>query len=206
MTPRETVEAALSGQTQDRIPFTIYAYKLPQCAVERQLRNDGLCLVFRDAPPVYKTLTPNVNITSLTYTENGQQFVRTQYDTPVGMLHAITEPAGFTSWCHKRLLTSQEDYKPLLFLINDMQFVPNYEAFEYAQSVEGGDLLFRSALGSEPMQTLISEYMGQKHSVWNGLIIPMGSWLCMKRWYANVDRSIRYVPSLHALCLITAGM
>jgi hypothetical protein len=161
LTNRESVEAILNGQIADRVPFTIYENMLPQCAAERRLRNSGLCIVNRNIP-VYKVFTPNVDITISTYNENGKQLHRTQYDTPVGQLYTISESAGFTSWTHKYLFSTPADYKPLLFLINDTQFEPNYEQFELAQKADGGDSFFLGGLGLEPMQALISQYMSSE--------------------------------------------
>ena len=38
MTPRERVLKVLHGGHAGKMPFTIYEYELPQCAVERELR------------------------------------------------------------------------------------------------------------------------------------------------------------------------
>ena len=183
MTPRESVETILKGRVTDKIQFTIYGSKFPRCAVERNLRNQGLCVVQRDIP-VYKTITPNVKVTSRTYTENGKILTRTEYETPVGNLYAITESAGFTSWCHKRLFAQPADYKPLLFLINDMCFEPNFDAFDYAQRTEGGDTFFRGHIGSEPLQSLISGYMGTES-------------FCMQ-WHDNQDEIMKLYKALVA--------
>jgi hypothetical protein len=162
MTPRESVEVVLKGGLADYIPFTIYENKIPQCAAERRLRNQGVCIVQRISPPVYKIIMPNINVTGMSYTENGKHLVKTQYQTPVGVLYTITEPAGFTFWTHKHLFGRPEDYKPLLYLVNDMQFESNYDEFAYALNVDGGDSFFRGSLGLEPMQTLISDYMSSE--------------------------------------------
>ncbi|OHB54847.1 MAG: hypothetical protein A2Y12_05390 [Planctomycetes bacterium GWF2_42_9] len=159
MSLRDKVETVLKGGVADQIPFTIYESKLPQCFVERKLRNAGLCIVQRHVP-VYKTKTPNVEVKTIIYNENDKTFSRTEYQTPQGVLYTISEPAGFTSWTHKRLFTTPDDYKPLLFMINDIVFESNYEAFEFAQKMDGGDSFFRGNIGLEPLQTLISDYMG----------------------------------------------
>ena len=159
MTPRDTVEIVLKGGVADRIPFTIYESKLPRCRIERMMRNRGLCVIQRNVS-VYKTTMPNVDVTAHTYTEGGKTLIRTEYKTPVGLLSTITENAGFTTWTHKKFFSSPEDYKPLLFLIKDMHFESDYENFCYAEKVDGGDSFFRPYLSLEPMQWLISEYMG----------------------------------------------
>ena len=44
MTPRQRVEAALRGEPVDRVPLTMYKSMVPQCEVERRLRNADLCI------------------------------------------------------------------------------------------------------------------------------------------------------------------
>ncbi|OQA00523.1 MAG: Uroporphyrinogen decarboxylase (URO-D) [Planctomycetes bacterium ADurb.Bin401] len=159
MTAKRAVESVLTGVRADRIPFTIFENKLPQCAVERQLRNEGLCII-RKNRAVFKQSMPNVKITSHTYSENGRQLVRTEYDTPVGQLHTIVEPSGFTSWTHKRLFSSPDDYKALKFLIRDITIEPDYASFIKSQQLCGEDFFFRSYIGGEPLQELMSYYIG----------------------------------------------
>lgn len=51
----------MHGSHGDRVPFTIYESKIPQCAAEREMRNRGLCIVNRVG--VFKTHLPHVKIT-----------------------------------------------------------------------------------------------------------------------------------------------
>ncbi len=159
LTSRERVEIVLKGKSADKIPFTIYNDMLPQCFTERKLRNDGLCMVRRDIK-VYQELTPNVKTTSYSYVENGKHLTRIENETPVGNVNSIVEPNDFTSWTHKKVFTSPDDYKVLLFMINDIQYKTCYQNYIKAQNADGGDCVFRGNLGLEPMQMMISYYMG----------------------------------------------
>ncbi len=38
ITPRQRVETALAGEKVDKVPFTMYERKIPQCAAEREMR------------------------------------------------------------------------------------------------------------------------------------------------------------------------
>jgi hypothetical protein len=158
LSPRDRVLAVLRGDRPDKAPFTIYECMIPQCATERRLRNEGVCII--RTVPVVATTTPHVNITTRTCTEKGKTLTRTDFETPYGTVYAIDEPAGFTVWHHKRLFGGPEDYRALLFLIEDEQYTTNYDAFEAAQQADGGDSLLRAMIGSEPLQILISYYMG----------------------------------------------
>jgi hypothetical protein len=93
------------------------------------------------------------------YVENGKYLKRIEYATPVGSVHSIVEPAGFTSWTHKREFSGPQDYKVLLFMINDIHYHPSYDTYISAQNADGGDSIFRGNLGLEPMQMMISQYM-----------------------------------------------
>lgn len=157
MTPRQRVEKALAGSHGDRVPFTIYESKIPQCAAERELRNRGLCIVKRDVP-VFKTIQPNVKVTQDVYWEGERQFVRTYYETPVGTLTTLAEPVGFTTWCHEKMFKGPEDYQAILFFFQDEQYQPAYEAFAAAEKSFGEDAIFRAGFGLEPLQTLISGF------------------------------------------------
>lgn len=181
MSPRESVETVLKGGLADRIPFTMYERMLPRCYTERKLRNNGLCVVQRKVP-AYKTIWPNVIITGHTYIENGKNYIRTEYETPHGTLYTVTENSGFTTWTHKKLFASREDYKSLLFLVRDAQFVENYKSLALAQEADDGDSFFRPSLALEPMQQLISDYMGTER-------------FCIE-WFDNQDEILKLYNAL----------
>ena len=154
MTPRQRVEVALGGGHTDKTPFTMYESMIPQCSAERAMRNRGLCVVQRMM--VFKTHYPNVTITRHTGRQDDKPMVRTVYETPVGTLSTLSQPAGFTSWRREKMFKGPADYKALLFLIRDAQFEASYEPFAAAQEAFGDDAIFRAALGLEPLQQLIS--------------------------------------------------
>lgn len=162
MTPRQRVECVLKGGRADRIPFTVYERKLPPCTAERELRNRGLCIVNRGVP-VVRTHQPNVKVTTTQFSEQGRNWIRTVYETPVGSVSTLQEPAGFTSWMHERMYKRPEDFKVIRFLIDDQRFEPCYETFARAQEREGEDVILRAGFGLEPLQCLISgAYLGME--------------------------------------------
>ena len=103
LTPRERVEAALYRKRVDTVPFTVYEAMPPSPSVTAELERRNLVIVHRFS--VFDTAYPNCKIRSTTYSENGTNLIRTDISTPKGDLHAIVEPAGFTSWTHKYLFT-----------------------------------------------------------------------------------------------------
>lgn len=163
MTPRGRVEAALAGRPTDLIPYTIYEYKLPQCAVERQLRNDGLCIMNRRYVG-YTSVTPNCKSESCTYTDEktGKTLVRTVTRTPAGTFSTLTEPAGFTTWRHELPFKGPDDYPALIYEANDTQFIADYDAVIRAREWLGEDVYLRGAMpGYSPLQALIYTYGGR---------------------------------------------
>ena len=158
MTPQEMVERVLRGGHGQTVPFTMYESKIPQCAAERALRNRGLCIVKRDVA-TFKTHRPNVRVTQQVYWEGERQFTRTVYETPHGTLSTLGEEAGFTTWYHERMFKSPDDYRALLFLIQDEVYEPCYDLFAQAQAAFGEDAIFRAGFGLEPLQALISGTM-----------------------------------------------
>lgn len=152
LTPRKHVEHALHGQCSHRVPFTIYECMIPQCVAERTMRNRGLCIVNRRG--VVSCRHPNVKIHQDHSWDTGQ--TRTYYETPVGTLTTLSQPAGFTTWFHERMFKSPDDYKALLFLIKDEVYQPNYESFAQAEKDFGEDAIFRAGFDLEPLQALIS--------------------------------------------------
>lgn len=150
---------ALHGDIPDITPFTIYEQKIPRCEYERDLRNRGLCLVKRVVS--YNIHHPNVKVQSVNYTgDDGRQLTRNTYSTPCGDLTKLVQPAGFTSWTHERVFKSPEDYKAILFLIKDSVVEQNYGAVAGLQEKLGEDYVVRDNMPLEPLQALISEYMG----------------------------------------------
>lgn len=161
-TPRGRVEAVLAGRATDHVPFTVYEYKLPQCAVERQLRNDGLCIMNRRYRG-FGMVTPNCQTESHSYVDEktGKSLTRSVTRTPVGDLTTVMEPAGFTSWRHELPFKGPEDYAKLIFEANDTQFVPAYDEVLKARQWLGEDVYLRGGMpGYSPLQGLLYSYMG----------------------------------------------
>ena len=65
----------------------------------------------------------------------------------MGSVNTLSEPAGFTTWTHEKMFRSADDYKVLLFLIEDEKYCPDYQAFEQAEKEFGEDAIFRAGFG-----------------------------------------------------------
>lgn len=171
MSPRQRVEAALLGHTSDMIPFTIYANHLPTGAVERQLRNEGLCLVQRQ-PSVYQVESPNTTTEKTHFTApDGTQRIRTTIQTPAGALTAVRRlaPVGrnpldqvmpWTSWRQEYPFKGPADYDPLISMIVDRCYRPNYEVVQAQMQLLGDDAIMRAQLPYSPLQEIIYNLLG----------------------------------------------
>jgi hypothetical protein len=159
MTPHKRVMTALRGGYSDRIPFTVYENKIPQCFTERKLRNRGLCIVQRTTS--YKIHYPNVGIKEYHYCdEKGRNLIQTVYSTPNGTLSTLEEPTSFTRWQHKYLFKTPDDYKTILYMIKDAKIEPCYGAAARLSEVKGKDFVVRDKIPLEPIQAIMLDYMG----------------------------------------------
>ncbi|MCM8809221.1 MAG: uroporphyrinogen decarboxylase family protein [Candidatus Omnitrophica bacterium] len=162
MEPKERVEFVLRRKKPDKIPFTIYENKLPQCTVERILRNRGLCIVKRTS--VYKTVYPNLNFKNITYTEQGITYTKTIISTPLGELEITyrkTDKTGdFTSWRITHLFKTPDDYKKIIFMVKDAKYIPDYERFLDLEKESGLDVFLRAGIASTPLHEIMIHFMG----------------------------------------------
>ncbi|MDP8219077.1 MAG: hypothetical protein P9M03_10165 [Candidatus Theseobacter exili] len=160
MTPKERVEAVLLSHKADHVPFTVYENMIPQCECERELRNEGLCIVNRVS--VFKTETPDVKTHTLHYVDekDGVSKNKTIYETPCGNLSAIRIPAGFTTWREELLFKCFDDYKAIEFMIKNRRHTANYEQVIRQMKIAGDDIIFRAGIGYEPMQEIMHNIMG----------------------------------------------
>ena len=161
-TPRERVEAALRWEDVDHVPFTVYECMLPQCAAERQMRNEGLCIVQR-GPGVCGTRTPGVSQETIPFTEDGRSRTRTIIHTPEGDLTRVDEPAPGTSWNVEKLFKGAEDYRKILATITCREHYPAYEGFLRKQEEMAEDAILRAGVAYSPLQEIIYRLLGVEH-------------------------------------------
>ncbi|MBT4814500.1 MAG: hypothetical protein HON70_02315 [Lentisphaerae bacterium] len=159
MTPRERVMAVLRGEPVDKIPFTIYEGMIPQCSVERQLRNDGLCIVNRQQP-VCGVRTPGCRTETHTYAEDGKPRVKRVTYTPVGEVSEVREPAGFTSWAVEKLFKGPEDYSVLKHMVACREYFATYDRYVTAEQWMGEDVILRGGIGLTPLHEIMISWMG----------------------------------------------
>ncbi|HOK56552.1 MAG TPA: hypothetical protein PKV21_01450 [bacterium] len=162
MEPKERVESVLRKSKPDKIPFTIYENKLPQCTVERILRNNGLCILRRTS--VYKTAYPDLSFKTITYTENGITYTKTLIETPFGELETTqrktSQTGDFTIWKITHLFKTPDDYKKINFMVKNAKYIPDYEKFIELERESGGDVFLRGNIALTPLHQIMIDFMG----------------------------------------------
>ncbi len=80
--------------------------------------------------------------------------------TEADPLHKLAQEGINKTWTLEHLFKTPDDYKSLLFFIEDSVVVPEYERVQTQVSRLGEDFVVRDQIILEPMQALISDYMG----------------------------------------------
>lgn len=147
----------------DVVPFALKGWRIPQCEAERRLRNEGMGIV--DSRRVYSARSPNVEQTTISYTENGVGLVRTIVKTRVGELSSVSRRMGSekvegTTWTLEHLYKEPEDYKVLRFMAEDVEYAPAYEGFLRAQEQVGSEAFFKTGAPGCPLHTILYSFMG----------------------------------------------
>ena len=182
--PGQRVMSVLRGEIPDKIPFTVYECMISPCKIERELRNRGLCIIQRI--PSYHIIRPNITEKANIYTdEKGRKLIRTVYTSPAGELSTLTENGVNTIWTHEHIFKSPDDYKALEFYINDSKIVPDYGRVSKTALMLDDDFAVRDQIPLEPLQALISEYMGTETFSYE--------------WMDNRDEIIRLYSALREL-------
>ena len=158
MTPKQRVMNILRGRGADRVPFTTYEFNLRMGGAELTLRNRGVLPEKRTRS--YTIHTPNVNVKTYGYDDNGRHMVKTAFETPYGILTTLTEPKGWTTWNHEYMFKSPDDYKALAFMIKDGVVTPDYGPVLRLIKDSGDGALVRDNMPLEPLQTIMRGYMG----------------------------------------------
>jgi hypothetical protein len=162
MEPKERVESVLKRKKPDKIPFTVYENKLPQCSVERILRNNGLCILKRTS--VYKIVYPDISFKTITYTENGIEYIKTLIDTPLGQLETTRRKTSsteeFTSWRVTHIFKKPEDYKKILYMVKNAKYIPDYKRFIEMEKECGNDVFLRGSIALTPLHEIMIHFMG----------------------------------------------
>ena len=66
----------------------------------------------------------------------GTRLERTVYETPVGSLTRVMQPAGYTTWYKEYPFKSPDDYRALMFVIQDERYDACYASAAAEEQAE----------------------------------------------------------------------
>lgn len=185
-TARKRIMSTLRGESTAHVPFTTYSVFSELSTFERNMREMGLGYVHiaRSYDIVYKQASVReiyyTNSDSLYFSSKSPSIIRTEFDTPYGTLwmEQLPQPELFSRWTKHHIFKGPEDYKALLWLINDRMALPKYD--NAAKLIEnlGEDFVVRDQLPLEPMQNMITSTI-------------MDAQTFSFEWYDNRDEIIK---------------
>lgn len=160
MTPRQRIRVVLHGDMPDQVPFTIYWIMLPRGERERRLRKAGLAIVERMA--LYWEEYPNCEITQREYRENGVRTIRETVRTPAGEVTSVRKVGlAYDSEMHaEHFIKRPEDYRVMEYMIRDVVYYPDYDAYHIAQERLGEDGYVLPHIGYSPLMQMLVQLMG----------------------------------------------
>jgi uroporphyrinogen-III decarboxylase len=163
MDNRERILAAMFWQEPDRVPLTIYDWMVPRGAKERQLREQGLCIICRLT--AHRLEHRQVHFSAIEYWEHGLHMMRRVIHTPVGEVSQVSQldAAYGSSWIMEHYVKRPEDYRVMEFVYRDAVYHDNLAAIRQAQEMLGGDGLVILRVAKGPIQEILYQMTGLEH-------------------------------------------
>jgi hypothetical protein len=160
MNNRDRVLAALKGDAPDRVPFTIYEWKIPWGFDKRKLVERGLTLMRR--LPGYTVEYPHCELSSVSFRQDGKRYEREIVVTPRGRIEALFLP---DQTCGVRRpvefwIKGEADYEPVMFWMNDAVISPAYDEIRALKDDLGEDGVVYLWSGYSPLQEIIIRLIG----------------------------------------------
>nr|MDW8082162.1 uroporphyrinogen decarboxylase family protein [Candidatus Calescibacterium sp.] len=139
MTPKERFYACLDGAVTNKVPVLAYHFLLPRGELERRLREVGCGLLV--GVPVYELVfPPQIILEEVHRWNHGEKVIVRTYNTPLGSLREVVTLSPYGSeWRREHLIQCAEDYKILVYLLENVTFKEKIEDFVFAQSEIGDD-------------------------------------------------------------------
>lgn len=180
MTLRERLLTTLRGGQSDRIPWNIYAWLLPNTPEGQALRQRGLGLM--GSARIFRPIYDGVTLSEDYRVVNGQPWMRTRIDTPVGSLseEATIETGYGSRWIRKYFITTAEDYAPAEYFFRHTHFAPDFELWRHADAAIGDNGITVGEIMPVPIAHLMVAWMGAEG-------LAEGIYLYPERFDALVD-------------------
>jgi len=172
MTSRERIMAALKGGKPDRLPWAplidgYFTSSLP-------IRPDG---TFPDVVEAFKMVgadimerhVPTYSIdwksTQHEYINDGSKHIW-RISTPVGNLEQVSVNAGNTRSVTKHLVNSIEELKIMAYIIEKMEFTPDYAYIRQQDTRIGPDGIVTASAEASPIQFVMEQCAGLENAAY----------------------------------------
>jgi len=154
---RDEIELALSGGAPAYVPFSFYDVLFPPGFDPRPLQARGMAICARRN--IWTKVTPNVKVTEIREPDGS---VRTVYGTPVGSLSSYNKAAALAHVMVEHPIRSRDDYRVAKFIVDDTQYVPQYDQFlaEIAGIGQSGKVIAHTCY--EPLMDIQLLWIGQE--------------------------------------------
>lgn len=136
MNNRERILKIFNHEVPDRVPFMAFSELLPRGEFEREMRDRGMGLITHCTS--LSSEMPNVETTT---GKAGDHYV-TVYRTPAGKVftqHDLRNRSGGSGLQGRYLIKGIEDYRPVIFMIDDTNYHRNEAEFIKVDRELGGD-------------------------------------------------------------------
>ena len=160
MTLRERLLTGLRGGKPDRIPWSIYAWLLPETPAAHELHAKGLGLM--GAARIFRPVYTDVAIAETRKTVDGRTYITTRIETPVGTLvqKSATESGYGTAYIRKYFISDPEDYSIADFVCKHTSFEPIFRPWYEADAQMGDGGIVIGEIMPIPILELMVAWMG----------------------------------------------
>jgi hypothetical protein len=154
---RAQIESALEGEAPGPVPFSFYDLLFPPGFDPAPLQAAGMAICARRSP--FRLVRPHVTVRE-TVEPDGS--IRTLLDTPRGSLTTYQRRAALAFAPVEHPIRSLEDYRAAAFIVEDTQFLPEYDSFtrEVERIGEAGKVIAHTC--HEPLVDLQLNWIGQE--------------------------------------------
>lgn len=175
MTPKQRLMAAIGGKELDRLPWSPFlAYFWENLSQDEQNKGQLSFLEGIGADPLlrgfFQLFTMKRNTCTAQEIIKGNE-KRIEFQTPVGKLNGkyVYTPVGDTWFLTEHFVKTEEDFKILTYLNEDMQIEAHFDPFLIANRELGERGLYLPIIGSESktsFQSLVEHWVGTEELVY----------------------------------------
>ncbi len=207
MNSKERLLNSIKGLETDRLawsPFLAYFWdvqpeKIRKMGMLDYYKSIGADPLFRGYCTLIKKSYKNCNISEKI--ANGEKQVL--YETPVGTLESkyVYTPEGNTWFLTKHPVKSEEDYKILTYMNEDMTITPDFSKYNAGIKVMGNEALLMPIISSEmksSFQALLEHWVGTEELTYSVYDFPEALDECLAAMKVNSKKAAEYAAQCDA--------